>query len=65
MFDSDYQEKSSNLSLFENILASLKLGKFAFSLQYKIAGEIFTIQDLKHFVFKIKAPPKFFCINRV
>jgi hypothetical protein len=60
MFDSDYQEKSSNLSLFENILASLKLGKFAFSLQYKIAGEIFTIQDLKHFVFKIKAPPKFF-----
>ena len=41
-------------------MASLKLGKFNVSLKYKIAGDIYTIQDLKHIVFKIKAPPVFF-----
>ena len=60
MFDSENQENTSNLSLFQNILASFKLGKLSFSLKYKIAGEIFTIQDLKHLVFKIKAPTIFF-----
>lgn len=56
MFDSDYEEKTSNFSLFQNILASFKLGRFSFTIKYKIAGEIFTIQDLKHIVFKIKSP---------
>lgn len=60
MFDSDYEEKTSNFSLFQNILASFKLGRFSFTIKYKIAGEIFTIQDLKHIVFKIKSPSIFF-----
>ena len=43
MFDSENQENTSNLSLFQNILASFKLGKLSFSLKYKIAGEIFIL----------------------
>ena len=53
-------DDKGNLSLFQNILASLKIGKFAVSLKYKIAGEIYTIQDLKYIVFKIKSPHIFF-----
>ena len=59
MLDNEFEEKA-NLSLFQSILASLKIGKFTISIKYKIAGEIFTIQDMKHLVFKIKAPPIFF-----
>jgi len=59
MVDSDFEDKM-NLSLFQNLMASLKLGKFSVTLKYKIAGEIFTIQDMKHFIFKIKSPPIFF-----
>jgi serine/threonine protein kinase len=59
MVDSDFEDKI-NLSLFQNLLASLKLGKFNISLKYKIAGEIFTIQDMKHIIFKIKSPSIFF-----
>ena len=43
-----------------NILSSLNLGKMTISLKYIIAGEIFTIQDMKYLVFKIKSPPIFF-----
>ena len=54
----DYNpEKSYFIS---NILSSLKLGKIYLSLKYIIAGEIFTIQDMKHLVFKIKSPQIFF-----
>ena len=59
MVDSDFEDKI-NASLFQNLLASLKIGKFNISLKYKIAGEIFTIQDMKHIIFKIKSPPIFF-----
>lgn len=46
--------------IFNNILSSLKLSKMTISLKYIIAGEIFTIQDMKHLIFKIKSPPIFF-----
>ena len=59
MVDSDFEDKI-NASLFQNLMASLKIGKFNISLKYKIAGEIFTIQDMKHIIFKIKSPPIFF-----
>ena len=59
MVDSDFEDKF-NLSLFQNLMASLKLGKFNVSLKYKIAGEIFTIQDMKQLIFKIKSPSIFF-----
>ena len=59
MVDSDFEDKI-NASLFQNLMASLKIGKFNISLKYKIAGEIFTIQDMKHTIFKIKSPPIFF-----
>ena len=59
MFDSEFEDKS-NLSIFQNLMSSLKLGKLAVSLKYKIAGEIFTIHDMKHLIFKIKSPPIFF-----
>ena len=59
MDESEYEEKASS-SLFQTILASLKLGKYNISIKYKIAGEIFTIQDMKHIVFKIKSPTIFF-----
>ena len=59
MVDSDFEDKF-NLSLFQNLMASLKLGKFNLSLKYKIAGEIFTIQDMKQLIFKIKSPSIFF-----
>ena len=59
MVDSDFEDKI-NLTLFQNLMASLKLGKFSVTLKYKIAGEIFTIQDMKHFIFKIKSPSIFF-----
>ena len=59
MVDSDFEDKI-NASLFQNLMASLKLGKFNISLKYKIAGEIFTIQDMKHIIFKIKSPSIFF-----
>ena len=45
---------------FQNILTSLNLGKLTVSLKYKIAGEIYSIQDMKHLVFKIKSPPILF-----
>ena len=54
MQENEIDEKG-NSSLFKSILASLKIGKFAVSLKYKIAGEIYTIQDLKYIVFKIKS----------
>ena len=59
MQESDLNEKG-NSSLFQIILASLKIGKLSVSLKYKIAGEIYTLQDLKHIVFKIKSPQIFF-----
>ena len=59
MVDSDFEDKI-NASLFQNLMASLKIGKFNISLKYKIAGEIFTIQDMKHIMFKIKSPSIFF-----
>ena len=46
--------------IFSNILSSLRIGKTSVSLKYIIAGEIFTIQDMKHLIFKIKSPPIFF-----
>jgi len=46
--------------IFNNILSSFKLSKMTISLKYIIAGEIFTIQDMKHLIFKIKSPPIFF-----
>lgn len=59
MLENENDEKA-NSSIFQSILASLKIGKFAVSIKYKIAGEIYTIQDLKHIVFKIKSPHVFF-----
>ena len=59
MLENEYDEKA-NSTLFQSVLSSLKLGKYNVTLKYKIAGDIYTIQDLKHLVFKIKAPPKFF-----
>ena len=59
MIENEFDEKA-NSSLFQSVLASLKLGKYNVSVKYKIAGDIYTIQDLKHIVFKIKAPPIFF-----
>ena len=59
MLENETDEKI-NSSLIQTFLASLKLGKFNISIKYKIAGDIYTIQDLKHIVFKIKAPPVFF-----
>ena len=59
MVDSDFEDKF-NLSLFQNLMASLKLGKINVSLKYKIAGEIFTIQDMKQLIIKIKSPSIFF-----
>ena len=59
MLENEFDEKA-NSSLFQSVLASLKLGKYNVSVKYKIAGDIYTIQDLKHIVFKIKAPPIFF-----
>ena len=56
MFDYDSEKNF----FFQNILTSLNLGKLTVSLKYKIAGEIYTIQDLKYIVFKIKAPRIFF-----
>ena len=58
MQENEIDEKG-NSSLFQSILASLKIGKLAVSLKYKIAGEIYTIQDLKYIVFKIKSPQLF------
>ena len=58
MYENEYDEKASS-SLFQSILASLKLGKFNVTIKYKIAGEIFTIQDMKHIVFRIKSPSIF------
>ena len=58
MLENENDEKA-NSSIFQIILASLKIGKFAVSIKYKIAGEIYTIQDLKHIVFKIKSPQTF------
>ena len=46
--------------IFSNILSSLRIGKTSVSLKYIIAGEIFTIQDMKYLIFKIKSPPIFF-----
>ena len=59
MLENETDEKI-NSSLIQTILASLKLGKFNVSIKYKIAGDIYTIQDLKHIVFKIKSPSVFF-----
>ena len=56
MFDYDSEKNF----FFQNILTSLNLGKLTVSLKYKIAGEIYTIQDMKHLVFKIKSPPILF-----
>ena len=64
MQENEIDEKG-NSSLFQSILASLKIGKFAVSLKYKIAGEIYTIQDLKYIVFKIKTPHLFFLYQPV
>ena len=46
--------------IFNNLLSSLKLNKLSVTLKYKIAGEIFTIEDMKHLIFKIKSPSIFF-----
>ena len=46
--------------IFNNLLSSLKLWKTNVSLNYIIAGETFSIQDMKNLVFKIKSPPIFF-----
>ena len=46
--------------IFSNLFSSLKLGKTNISLKYIIAGETYTIQDMKSLVFKIKSPPIFF-----
>ena len=54
----DYNSERS--FFLQNLLSSLKLGQMSISIKYKIAGEIFTIQDMKHLVFKIKAPQIFF-----
>ena len=59
MLENECDEKI-NSSLIQTFLASLKLGKFNISIKYKIAGDIYTIQDLKHIVFKIKSPSVFF-----
>ena len=59
MMENETDEKI-NSSLIQTFLASLKLGKFNVSVKYKIAGDIYTIQDLKHIVFKIKSPTVFF-----
>jgi hypothetical protein len=59
LLENEFDEKV-NSSLFQTVLSSLKLGKFKVSMKYKIAGDIYTIQDLKYIVFKIKAPPVFF-----
>ena len=55
-----FEYNSEKNYFFSNILSSLKLGKIYLSLKYIIAGEIFTIQDMKHLVFKIKSPQIFF-----
>ena len=59
LLENEFDEKV-NSSLFQTVLSSLKLGKFNVSMKYKIAGDIYTIQDLKYIVFKIKTPPAFF-----
>ena len=46
--------------IFNNLLSSLKINKLSVTLKYKIAGEIFTIEDMKHLIFKIKSPSIFF-----
>ena len=51
--------------IFNNLLSSLKLWKTNVSLNYIIAGETFSIQDMKNLVFKIKSPPIFFFINQI
>ena len=52
--------KNEENSIFSKILTLLGIGKTSVSLKYIIAGDIFTIQDMKHFIFKIKSPPKLF-----
>ena len=52
--------KNEENSIFSKILTLLGIGKTSVSLKYIIAGDIFTIKDMKHFIFKIKSPPKLF-----
>ena len=55
-----YDYNSEKNFIISNILSSLNMGKSSISLKYIIAGEIFTIQDMKHLIFKIKSPQIFF-----
>ena len=55
MYDYELNEKI-NLSFFQSVLASLKMGKFKITFKYKIAGEIFSLHDLKHIVFRRNKP---------
>jgi hypothetical protein len=56
MIDTDSEKNF----ILNNILSSLNIGSSRVSLKYIIAGEVFTIQDMKHLVFKIKSPPILF-----
>ena len=55
MYDYELNEKI-NLTFFQSALASLKMGKFKITIKYKIAGEIFSIHDMKHIVFRRNRP---------
>ena len=49
--------KNDENSIFSKILTLLGIGKTSVSLKYNIDGDIYTIQDMKQFIFKIKSPP--------